>query len=324
MGDEEWIFASVINFLQSPLWSTPVFTYVDQNCIYFDKEEENKLEHTQIHQGYKDLVEGLIEKHVIKELGITEEQFLGAVQKEMENSYSKVLFDQVLSADDFLTFKKMMFRRNVALENEALAALHAKERANRPGELKDVGTPDEQIEAAIRLSKETYEKEKMKQVLSSNEEDLRRAIENSMRDKASSEQLSQKEQDELEKAIALSLAAQKDQQLALMKEEERLRILSLEDKLAKKRTATDEEQIKELEWHKQRLLDEERQNAANSALDRLFARRKILNQRELLITEEMDDDAKQTRQQQILEERTKLLEQNNKDRETALKEYLEK
>lgn len=314
----------MINFLQSPLWSTPVFTYVDQNCIYFDKEEENKLEHTQIHQGYKDLVEGLIEKHVIKELGITEEQFLGAVQKEMENSYSKVLFDQVLSADDFLTFKKMMFRRNVALENEALAALHAKERANRPGELKDVGTPDEQIEAAIRLSKETYEKEKMKQVLSSNEEDLRRAIENSMRDKASSEQLSQKEQDELEKAIALSLAAQKDQQLALMKEEERLRILSLEDKLAKKRTATDEEQIKELEWHKQRLLDEERQNAANSALDRLFARRKILNQRELLITEEMDDDAKQTRQQQILEERTKLLEQNNKDRETALKEYLEK
>lgn len=49
MADSEWIFASVINFLQSPLWATPVFTYVDQNCMYFDKEEENKLEYTKIH-----------------------------------------------------------------------------------------------------------------------------------------------------------------------------------------------------------------------------------------------------------------------------------
>jgi hypothetical protein len=36
-----------------------------------------------------------------------------------------------------------------------------------------------------------------------------------------------------------------------------------------------------------------------------------------------DDPEKQTMQQQILEERSKLLEQSNKDRDTALKQYLE-
>ena len=48
--DSEWIFASVINFLQSPLWATPIHNYIDQNCIFFDKEEENKLEYTSIHE----------------------------------------------------------------------------------------------------------------------------------------------------------------------------------------------------------------------------------------------------------------------------------
>lgn len=109
-----------------------------------------------------------------------------------------------------------------------------------------------------------------------------------------------------------------------------------------------------LELQKQRLLDEDRQNAANSALDRLFARRRILHdvkilffislylfiyitittcfpsriyvcfQEEERLTAELDEEAKHARQQQILEARHKMLEQSNKERETELKEYLGK
>lgn len=46
-------------------------------------------------------------------------------------------------------------------------------------------------------------------------------------------------------------------------------------------------------------------------------------QSEEFISSDMDHDEKQTRKQQIMEERNKLLEQNNKDRDTALKQYLE-
>jgi hypothetical protein len=50
-------------------------------------------------------VEGLIKQHVIKELDISEEQFVAACQEESGNAYAKVLFDQVLAGDDFLSMK---------------------------------------------------------------------------------------------------------------------------------------------------------------------------------------------------------------------------
>jgi hypothetical protein len=52
---------------------------------------------------YQNLVESLIKQHVLKELNITEEQFVGACQEESGNAYAKVLFDQVLAGDDFLS-----------------------------------------------------------------------------------------------------------------------------------------------------------------------------------------------------------------------------
>lgn len=42
------------------------------------------------------------------------------------------------------------------------------------------------------------------------------------------------------------------------------------------------------------------------------------------LTAELDDEAKQARQQEILEARHKMLEQSNKERETELQQYLNK
>jgi hypothetical protein len=39
----------IIGFLRSPRWKTPVMSFLDEFCIQFDNEEENKLEFTQIH-----------------------------------------------------------------------------------------------------------------------------------------------------------------------------------------------------------------------------------------------------------------------------------
>jgi len=283
------------------------------------------LEYTKIHDDYRELIEGLIEQHIITELNITEEQFLTACQKESENSYSKVLFDQVLSADDFVTFKKMMFRRNMALENAALASIQLKDRTAPMPVLKDVGTPDEQIETAIRLSKEAYERDLKKQEQDAGDDDIKKAIERSMKEKAEIDEVTRQEMADLEAAIALSLAAQKDAKYGTMKEEEKLRVLEMQQSLLRKQTSNEEEQHRVLlELQKQRLLDEDRQNAANSALDRLFARRKILHDEEERLTAELDEEAKHSRQQQILEARHKMLEQSNKERETELKEYLSK
>jgi hypothetical protein len=62
----------IIGFLRSPRWKTPVMSFLDEYCIQFDNEEENKLEFTSIHVQFKKLVEGLLEE-LMNDLGVTDE-----------------------------------------------------------------------------------------------------------------------------------------------------------------------------------------------------------------------------------------------------------
>lgn len=45
-------------------------SYIDEHCIIFDTEDENKLEYTQIHNKFKKLVEELIGE-LLAELEVT-------------------------------------------------------------------------------------------------------------------------------------------------------------------------------------------------------------------------------------------------------------
>ena len=71
-GENDWFFDIIINFLRSPRWKTPIMSFLDEHCIIFDNETENKLEYTPIHKEFKDLVEELI-GCLLAELGVTQE-----------------------------------------------------------------------------------------------------------------------------------------------------------------------------------------------------------------------------------------------------------
>lgn len=47
---KDWVFDSLITFLKCPRWKTPVVSFIEENCLIFDTEEENKLEFTDIHK----------------------------------------------------------------------------------------------------------------------------------------------------------------------------------------------------------------------------------------------------------------------------------
>lgn len=49
-GENDWFFDIIINFLRSPRWKTPIMSFLDEYCIIFDSEDENKLEYTPIHK----------------------------------------------------------------------------------------------------------------------------------------------------------------------------------------------------------------------------------------------------------------------------------
>ena len=46
----EWVFEYMHGVFQAPTWEVPIGTFIDENCLVFDNEEENKLSHTEVHQ----------------------------------------------------------------------------------------------------------------------------------------------------------------------------------------------------------------------------------------------------------------------------------
>ena len=89
-------------------------SFLDEYCIVFDNEDENKLEYTSIHNEFKKLVEELIGE-LLAELGVTQEQFLEACGKASKNPIHKKIVDQITAVDNFIAFKKLMWKRNQEL-----------------------------------------------------------------------------------------------------------------------------------------------------------------------------------------------------------------
>ena len=52
-----WLFDSVTQYLKGPEWAVPVWDFIDENCIVFDSEEENKMEYTSIFNLFREMVE---------------------------------------------------------------------------------------------------------------------------------------------------------------------------------------------------------------------------------------------------------------------------
>lgn len=95
-------------------------SFLDDKCILFDGEEENKLEFTSIHNEFKKLVEGLLEE-LMQDLGVTDSQFVKACEKAAANPVHQKIVDQILAVDNYLAFKKLMVKRNNEMNQQAMA-----------------------------------------------------------------------------------------------------------------------------------------------------------------------------------------------------------
>ncbi|CAE7676999.1 cfap36 [Symbiodinium microadriaticum] len=110
----------VLSFLKSPSWVAPIAQFVDEQCIIFEDEEENKLEYTECHNEFRQLIDNLLAAHLL-ELDVSNEQFEQFCQTGLSTNSTlhRVLVEQLLAVDDFLIFKAMMTKRNADLYREA-------------------------------------------------------------------------------------------------------------------------------------------------------------------------------------------------------------
>jgi hypothetical protein len=116
----DWIFDYVLQFLESDKFDAAIMDFVDEKCFVFDDDEENKFEYTIIHDEFKEHIEALISSN-LGELGITPELFVEACERaRYGRDVNTAVFDRITAMDDFMTFKKIMVKRNTELQLEAL------------------------------------------------------------------------------------------------------------------------------------------------------------------------------------------------------------
>lgn len=116
----DWIFDYTLQFLESEKFDASVMDFIDEKCALFENAEENRLIYTDVHNEFRDHIEALISSN-LGELGITTELFLDSCAKSRNNRHiNQVVFERLTAIDDFETFKKVMVKRNIELQIEAM------------------------------------------------------------------------------------------------------------------------------------------------------------------------------------------------------------
>jgi hypothetical protein len=121
--DEKWVYDYVRQYLISPIWRNPLLDFIEENCLLFEDQEENKFEYTKVFQEFTGLSALLLES-MIEEIGISEKTLEKCIIKGIRSERDNKIFRQILLCDNFLAFKKMMITKNKELEVEALTKIH--------------------------------------------------------------------------------------------------------------------------------------------------------------------------------------------------------
>lgn len=206
--------------------------FVDEKCIIFDSEEENKFIYTDIHRDFRDHVEALISSN-LGELDVSIEKFYeSCVKGRQGRDINQAVFERLIAMDDFTTFKRLMVKRNMELQLEALRTFNATPYKDK--EYYSDKDEEKQFEAALRASVASGitsplpHPDDMRSILdrSANdsmemtEEEMQNILHQSLMEMELLHRQEELEQAELERAVALSLAI----------EAERLQILAAEAK----------------------------------------------------------------------------------------------
>ena len=205
--DKLWLFDSVVGFLKGPEWAVPVWNFIDDNCIVFDSEEENKLAYHEIFNAFREMAESLIEMH-LSDVGCTMEEFAELCSTYATTEVGREVTEQILAVDDFVSFKNMMVKRNVELELETMKQLQL--------------LSDQVQDGAVCFDERTSEEEGF-------EAQLQQALALSLKDmqesglstdvNAAEIRRQQEEAEEADLRMALALSLQLDKQQELMEEQ---------------------------------------------------------------------------------------------------------
>ena len=241
-------------------------------------------------QRFQNMIDSLLE-NLLKELNISSELFLQIIEQGMRNPQDKIVFEQIVACNNFLSFKKLMTRRNKEIEVEVVRSMKHEGVATEE-ELEIALEKQEIAEVGYALALSIAWEEEQRRKAREAEEELQRIL------RESEAEYRLKEQQQWLEEEARRKKREEDDRLSLEKlrqqEEERLRLLQLkESKDAEDRRLKEEQALRfkqeeerrrreQEELESRRREEEERKRKDQEELDRISAE----NQRLKLLREE--------------------------------------
>ena len=200
---------SIYNWLglkiKSPSFRNIIKDFIDDNCSLFIDVDENTFQQGQLFNEFTQLIENIL-GDLLLEGGITQEQFLTAAERGLNDPNYKKYFDQLLNFSDYTYFKKMMTQRNYHLIQEVEKEMEKKQKEK---EMK------KKEEMEKKLQNENKGKNKKERNLE--EEEQRKLL---------YQMLNKEEEEDLQKAIQKSLEIEEERRrIAVIEEEELKRVL---------------------------------------------------------------------------------------------------
>ena len=110
-SNPEEVYNYVAKRISGPTFRNPLKNFIDENCITFIDVDENTFEQGQLFKELNQLLENLLDD-VLKDGQLTQEDFLKAAERGIEDKQYKKYFNQVINFGDYTFFKSIMTKRN--------------------------------------------------------------------------------------------------------------------------------------------------------------------------------------------------------------------
>ena len=107
----EKIYQYILKKVSSPEFRNPIKNFIDENCTYFLDVDENTFQQGGLFNEFVMLVDNLLEK-LCSDSKISEEMFLLAAKKGLEDEKNKKYFEQLIAFNNYNYFKSMMTKRH--------------------------------------------------------------------------------------------------------------------------------------------------------------------------------------------------------------------
>ena len=187
------VYEWVAKRISGPSFRNPLKNFIDENCITFIDIDENTHEQGQLFRELNILLENALEE-IYKDGELTQEDFLKAAERGVEDKKYKKYFNQVINFGDYNFFKSIMTKRNYQIIKMAeqqmanAASMEKEQKENLSPEESEQKTKEyvaklleeenKELDEAIKAS--LAEEDKRRRIAAIEEEEMNRALKNSL------------------------------------------------------------------------------------------------------------------------------------------------